>query len=70
MVTRMLAGKRARFSFSALQTLGDHLILGSHTEDANYCIGVEMFTEDAAVAKGWRPVAGRRVYFVGRVSGV
>jgi len=51
----MLAGKRARFSFSEQQKLGDHLVLGSHTEDANYCIGVEMFTEDAAEAKGWLP---------------
>ncbi|WP_447866110.1 type VI secretion system baseplate subunit TssG [Rahnella bonaserana] len=55
MVTRMLAGKRARFSLSEQQRLGDHLVLGSHTEDANYCIGVEMFTEDPTEAKGWLP---------------
>ena len=54
-VTRMPAGKQARFSFSALQRLGDPLVLGSHTEDANYCIGVEMFTEDPEEAKGWLP---------------
>ena len=54
-VTRMLAGKRARFSFSEQQRLGDHLVLGSHKEDANYCIGVEMFTEDPVEAKGWLP---------------
>ncbi|MBU9825118.1 type VI secretion system baseplate subunit TssG [Rahnella perminowiae] len=51
----MPAGKRARFSFSEQQRLGDHLVLGNHTEDANYCIGVETFTEDAAEAKGWLP---------------
>jgi type VI secretion system protein ImpH len=54
-VTRMPAGQQARFSLSALQTLGDHLVLGSHTDDANYCIGVEMFTEDPEEAKGWLP---------------
>jgi len=54
-VTRMPAGKQARFSFSEQQKLGDHLVLGSETLDANYCIGVEMFTEDAAEAKGWLP---------------
>lgn len=54
-ITRMPAGKRAKFSFSAQQKLGDHLVLGSETTDVNYCIGVEMFTEDAAEARGWLP---------------
>lgn len=54
-VTRMPAGKRARFSFSEQQRLGDHLVLGSMSSDANYCIGVEMFTEDPAEAKSWLP---------------
>ena len=54
-VTRMPAGKRAKFSFSDQQKLGDHLVLGSETTDANCCIGIEMFTEDAAEARGWLP---------------
>lgn len=51
----MPAANRARFSFSEQQRLGDHLVLGSETADVNYRIGVEMFTEDAAEAKGWLP---------------
>ncbi|PKE31174.1 type VI secretion system baseplate subunit TssG [Rahnella sp. AA] len=54
-VTRMPAGKRAKFSFSDQQRLGDHPVLGSQTSDVNYCIGVEMLTEDAAEARGWLP---------------
>lgn len=51
----MHVGKRARFSISDRQKLGDHLVLGSMMSDANYFIGVEMFTEDANEAKGWLP---------------
>jgi len=54
-VTQMPVGKRARFSISDRQRLGDHLVLGSMMSDANYCIGLEMFTEDANEAKGWLP---------------
>lgn len=54
-VTQMPVGKRARFSISDRQRLDDHLVLGSMMSDVNYCIGVEMFTEDANEAKGWLP---------------
>lgn len=54
-LTQMPVGKRARFSISDRQRLGDHLVLGSMMSDANYCIGVEMITEDANEAKGWLP---------------
>ncbi|WP_047608874.1 type VI secretion system baseplate subunit TssG [Rahnella aquatilis] len=54
-VAIMPAAKRARFSFSEQQRLGDHLVLGSETADVNYSIGVEMYTEDPEEAKGWLP---------------
>lgn len=55
LVAIMPAAKRARFSFSEQQRLGDHLVLGSETADVNYSIGVEMYTEDPEEAKGWLP---------------
>ncbi len=54
-VTLMPAGKPAKFAFSAPQRLGDHLVLGSHTAEANYCIAVEMSTDDPQEARGWLP---------------
>ncbi len=54
-VTMMPAGKQARFSFTERQTLGEHLVLGPQTADANYCIGVAMYTEDPDEVKGWLP---------------
>ena len=55
-VTTMPAGNhQAGFLPSRPQYLGEHLVLGSHTEDANYRIGVALYTEDPTEAKGWLP---------------
>ncbi len=51
----MPAGKRAKFSFAEQHRLGDSLVLGSETAGVNYCIAVEMYTENPQEAKGWPP---------------
>lgn len=45
----------AQFSFESPMTLGDRPILGDKTPTVNYCMAVEMFTNDKAEARGWMP---------------
>ncbi|MEA9389771.1 type VI secretion system baseplate subunit TssG [Acerihabitans sp. TG2] len=55
-ITRMSAGsQRARLSLAQPQRLGDKLILGRQAKEANYLIGVALYTEDPAEAKSWLP---------------
>lgn len=54
-ITMPSGSQQARFSLTQPQYLGEHLVLGSEAEDANYRIGVALYTEDPAEAKGWLP---------------
>lgn len=47
--------ERARMSVNNSMRLGDGLVLGDEREDVNYCMRIEMHTEDAQEAKGWMP---------------
>ena len=51
----MPVAERARLSISGGMTLGERPILGDEVEDANYCMRIEMSTEDAGEVKGWMP---------------
>lgn len=51
----MPVAERARLSISGSMTLGERPILGNEVEDANYCMRIEMSTEDAGEVKGWMP---------------
>jgi type VI secretion system protein ImpH len=51
----MPVSKRARMSINGGMTLGEHPVLGDSISVANYCVGVELSTEDADEAKGWMP---------------
>lgn len=45
----------ARLKIHGGMTLGERPILRDEVEDANYCMRIEMSTEDADEAKGWMP---------------
>lgn len=51
----MPVSKRAHMSINSGMPLGEHPVLGERISVANYCIGVEMRTEDADEARGWMP---------------
>lgn len=51
----MPVDNRARLSIDGGITLGERPILGDEVADANYCMKVEMYTEDKKEAKGWMP---------------
>ncbi len=51
----MKVEKSAQLSTRCRQTLGERLVLGDELSDANYCMRVELYTEDANEAKGWMP---------------
>lgn len=52
---KMPVERRAQFSLDSPMTLGDHPVLGDEMSDINYCMRVEMTTEDKDEAKGWMP---------------
>lgn len=47
--------RRAQFSLESPMTLGESPMLGDEMSDVNYCMRVEMVTEDKSEAKGWIP---------------
>lgn len=47
--------KKARLSLKDPMYLCDNPILGDEIGDVNYCMRIEMHTEDAQEAKGWMP---------------
>lgn len=51
----MPVAKRARLSMRSKLTLGELPVLGDEISDANYCMRIEMHTEDAQEVKGWMP---------------
>lgn len=51
----MPVAERARLKIHGGMALGERQILGDEVEDANYCMRIEMSTEDADEAKGWIP---------------
>ena len=51
----MPVAEPARLSINGGMTLGERPILGDEVGDANYCMRIEMHTEDSDEAKGWMP---------------
>lgn len=51
----MPVSKRARLSIDGSMTLDQYPVMGDRISVANYCVGVEMYTEDEDEAKGWMP---------------
>lgn len=47
--------QRARLSIDSPMTLGEHPVLGDKMGNVNYCMRVEMATENREEAKGWMP---------------
>ncbi|EPH2694685.1 TPA: type VI secretion system baseplate subunit TssG [Klebsiella aerogenes] len=51
----MPVNKRTHLSLKNPMVLSDRLILGDEVETLNYCMRIEMYTEDAKEAKDWWP---------------
>lgn len=51
----MPVDEQAQLSMENHRTLGEHLILGDEIRDVNYCVAVELYTDDPDEARGWMP---------------
>ena len=51
----MPVDEQAQLSMDHHRTLGEHLILGDEMDDVNYCVAVELYTDDPDEARGWMP---------------